>query len=222
MPRCRPCQPWGAARLELLVSEARDAPTCCLRFVAGQQGALLSSTPRSQRAACSCNSLHCIGANSLHWHQFLALAPIPCIGTNSLHWHQFLALAPIPCIGTNSLHWHRFLAGQEGEGRRRALHTQVATCCLLNSISPLTLFYCYALQAKKEKGGAAPATPAASTEAGGKGGKGGDDECTVDLLDIRVGQIVKVREQHAAFNLLPYSYNPLLAGQSGSKCITCC
>ncbi|KAI7837794.1 hypothetical protein COHA_008422 [Chlorella ohadii] len=47
-------------------------------------------------------------------------------------------------------------------------------------------------KAKKEKGGAAPATPAASTEAGGKGGKGGDDECTVDLLDIRVGQIVKV------------------------------
>lgn len=46
-----------------------------------------------------------------------------------------------------------------------------------------------AWQAKKEKG-AAPATPAASTEAGGKGG---DDECTVDLLDIRVGQIVKVR-----------------------------
>ncbi|PRW39127.1 methionyl-tRNA synthetase [Chlorella sorokiniana] len=43
-------------------------------------------------------------------------------------------------------------------------------------------------KAKKEKG-AAPATPAASTEAGGKGG---DDECTVDLLDIRVGQIVKV------------------------------
>lgn len=46
----------------------------------------------------------------------------------------------------------------------------------------------YAVQAKKEKG-AAPATPAASTEAGGKGG---EDECTVDLLDIRVGQIVKV------------------------------
>lgn len=48
-------------------------------------------------------------------------------------------------------------------------------------------------QAKKDKGGAAPATPAASAEAGGAGGKGGGDDCTVDLLDIRVGQIVKVR-----------------------------
>ncbi|PSC67857.1 nucleic acid-binding [Micractinium conductrix] len=42
---------------------------------------------------------------------------------------------------------------------------------------------------KKDKGGA-PATPATSAEAGGK--KGGDEECTIDLLDIRVGQIVKV------------------------------
>ncbi|KAL4440332.1 hypothetical protein ABPG75_003333 [Micractinium tetrahymenae] len=47
---------------------------------------------------------------------------------------------------------------------------------------------------KKEKGkgkegkGAAPATPAASGEAAAKK----DDDCTVDLLDIRVGQVVKV------------------------------
>lgn len=48
--------------------------------------------------------------------------------------------------------------------------------------------------AKKEKGGAAPATPAVSGEAAAAGGKGSGvaDECTVDMLDIRVGQIVKV------------------------------
>lgn len=53
---------------------------------------------------------------------------------------------------------------------------------------------------KKDKGkgkagkGAAPATPAASGEAAPKK----DDDCTVDLLDIRVGQIVKVGPSSAA------------------------
>ena len=59
-----------------------------------------------------------------------------------------------------------------------------------------------ACRPQKDKG-AAPATPAASAEAGAgakKGGAGADSaasagssDCAVDLLDIRVGQIVKVR-----------------------------